>query len=71
MKALALRLAMSADMELARIQTFVLDALASVTAILESAEKMTLGELQDAVLTSTVLIGNANVQICSSGGRSS
>ena len=54
--------AKSLDKDLARIQTFVLDALAPLTAILEDNE-LTKEEALHASSTAVELIGNANAQI--------
>ena len=63
MRSLAPQAARSADKELARIQTFVLDSLAPVTAILENGLQMSRKEVTEATSAAAILIGNANAQI--------
>ena len=63
MRTLAPQPARAADRELTRIQTFVLDSLAPVTAILENAGKMTTREITEASSSAAALIGNANARI--------
>uniref|UniRef100_A0A1X7UW63 Uncharacterized protein n=1 Tax=Amphimedon queenslandica TaxID=400682 RepID=A0A1X7UW63_AMPQE len=48
--------AQSADKELARLQTFILDALAPLTAILEGAKEMTVQDIKEALMTASILI---------------
>ena len=58
MRTLATQPAKSVDRELARIQTYVLDSLAPITALLENS-KMPTKEVPEASSAATVLIGNA------------
>ena len=51
------------DRELAKIQSFVLDSLAPLTALLEQGEVMSPGEVKDAASTAVQLIGNANARM--------
>ena len=54
----------SDDKELAKIQTFMLDALAPLTLILEvDSEKVSYDEVMDAIKAAVALIGNANAKI--------
>ena len=54
----------SDDKELAKIQTFMLDALAPLTSILEAdSEKASYDEVIDATKAAVALIGNANAKI--------
>jgi hypothetical protein len=61
-KSLATQTAKTADRELARVQSFVLDALAPLTTILEIKE-LSMLDIKEATLSATTLIGNANAQI--------
>lgn len=49
--------------ELARIQTFGLDALAPITAMLENGPTMSTKEVMEATSSAALLIGNANTRI--------
>ena len=51
------------DKELAKLQTFVLDSLAPLTAILEYGYGMSVEEVKEASSTAVELLGNANAQI--------
>ena len=51
------------DRELAKIQSFVLDSLVSLKALLEQEEVMSPGEVKDATSTAVQLIGNANARM--------
>ena len=51
------------DKELAKVQSFVLDSLAPLTALLEQGEEMSHDEVRDATLAAVELIGNANARI--------
>ena len=51
------------DKELAKIQSFVLDSLAPLTALLEQGQEMSPDEVRDATSTAVELIGNANARI--------
>uniref|UniRef100_A0A1X7VGZ5 Uncharacterized protein n=1 Tax=Amphimedon queenslandica TaxID=400682 RepID=A0A1X7VGZ5_AMPQE len=62
-KTLAPQVARSADKELARIQTFVLDALAPISSILENIDGMTAEDVTEASMAATELLGNANAKI--------
>lgn len=62
MRTLATQPAKSVDRELAHIQTYVLDSLAPITALLENS-KMPTKEVPEASSAATVLIGNANTKI--------
>lgn len=62
-KAEASQTAKSLDKDLARIQTFVLDALAPLTALVENIETVTPEELRLASTSAIQLIGNANARI--------
>ena len=54
----------SDDKELAKIQTFMLDALAPLTSILEvDSERASYNEVIDATKAAVALIGNANAKI--------
>ena len=61
-KTLASQQALSADKELARIQTFLLDAMAPISAILESVDEMAVEDVGEASITTSALIGNANAK---------
>ena len=61
-KTLASQQALSADKELARIQTFLLDAMAPISAILESVNEMAVEDVREASITASALIGNANAK---------
>jgi flagellum-specific peptidoglycan hydrolase FlgJ len=63
MRALITQQAKSADKELARIQTFVLDSLAPISALLEGHQEMTPEEIKEASSSAAELIGNANARI--------
>ena len=63
MQALAQTPAKSADKELARLQTFVLDSLAPVSSILENVGKMTVQEVYDAASSAASLVRNASARI--------
>uniref|UniRef100_A0A1X7TZY0 Uncharacterized protein n=1 Tax=Amphimedon queenslandica TaxID=400682 RepID=A0A1X7TZY0_AMPQE len=63
MKTLALQSSQSADEELARLLTFILDALVPLTAILEGAKEMTVQNIREALVTASILIGNANAKL--------
>jgi hypothetical protein len=63
MRSLVPQTAKSADKELARIQTFVLDSLAPITSLLESWRDCSKEEVRDASLAAAELIGNANARI--------
>jgi hypothetical protein len=68
-KSLATQTAKTSDRELARIQSFVLDAMAPLTAVLES-EEPTVEDVKEASSTATALIGNTrgwllqSIRIC-------
>ena len=51
------------DRELAKIQSFTLDALAPLTALVEKTEELSAEETRDAALTGIELIGNANARM--------
>ena len=51
------------DRELVKIQSFVLDSLAPLTALLEQGEAMSHGEVKEAASTAVQLIGNANARM--------
>ena len=53
----------TADRELAKIQSFTLDALAPLTALVEKTEELSAEETRDAALTAIELIGNANARM--------
>ena len=63
MKTLAPQAAKSADKELARIQSFMLDSLAPVSAILENVDRMMVEDVRRRHLHAAQLIGNANAQV--------
>ena len=63
MRALAPPVAKSADKELAKLQTFVLDALGPVTCMLEHAERLSIEDIRDASSATATLIGNANAHL--------
>ena len=63
MKTLAPQTAKTADKELVRIQSFMLDSLTPVSALLENAERMTVEDVKEASSATAELIGNVNVQI--------
>lgn len=63
MRTLAPQAAKTADRELARIQSFVLDSLAPVSAMLENSERMTVEDVREASSAAAELIGNANAQL--------
>uniref|UniRef100_A0A1X7TW09 Uncharacterized protein n=1 Tax=Amphimedon queenslandica TaxID=400682 RepID=A0A1X7TW09_AMPQE len=63
MKTVAPQSAQSVDKELARLQTFILDALAPLTAILEGTNEMTVQDIREALITASILIGNANAKL--------
>ena len=62
-KTLATQRAKAVDKELAKLQTFVLDSLAPLTAILEYGYGMSVEEVREASSTAVELLGNANAQI--------
>ena len=66
-KSLASQSAKSADRELARIQTFVLDSFAPVSSLLEQvsheSDRVSIEDVKLAALTAAELIGNASAQI--------
>ena len=66
-KSLASQSAKSADRELARIQTFVLDSIAPVSSLLEQvsheSDRLSIEDVKLAALTAAELIGNASAQI--------
>ena len=53
----------SGDKDLARIQTFVLDAFAPLSTLLEKGDAMSSQETMNAVVTAVELLGNANARI--------
>ena len=53
----------TSDKELAKIQKFVLDSLAPLTALLENAEKMNPIHIHDAAASAVELVGNASAQL--------
>ena len=55
--------AKSLDKDLAKIQTFMLDALAPLTALLENKDGVAVKDIQLASTTAIQLIGNANARI--------
>ena len=61
-KTLAPQQARSTDKELARIQTFLLDTMALISAILESANEMAVEDVRETSITASALIGNANAK---------
>ena len=61
-KTLAPQQAQSADKELASIKTFLLDAMALISAILESVDEMAVEDVREASITASALIGNANAK---------
>ena len=63
LKSVTSQSAQSADNELARLQTFILDALAPLTAILEGANEMAVQDIREALITASMLIGNANAKL--------
>uniref|UniRef100_A0A1X7VB19 Uncharacterized protein n=1 Tax=Amphimedon queenslandica TaxID=400682 RepID=A0A1X7VB19_AMPQE len=63
MKTVAPQSAQSADEELARLQTFILEILAPLTAILGGAKEMTVQDIREAQITASILIGNANAKL--------
>ena len=62
-KTLAPQGAKNTDKDLAKLQTFVLDSLAPLTAILENIGRMSVGEVKEASSTAVELLGNANARI--------
>ena len=62
-KTLAPQQAQSADKELASIKTFLLDAMALISAILESVDEMAVEDVREASITASALIGNANAKL--------
>ena len=60
---LAPQTAKAADRELSRIQTFVLDPLAPLTALLDNTDNMSIEEIKEASITAVELIGNASAKI--------
>ena len=63
MHTLAPQTAKVVDRELSRIQTFVLDSLAPLTAILDNKDNMSIEDVKEASITAVELIGNANAKI--------
>ena len=63
MKTLAPQAVKIADRELAHIQSFMLDSLAPVSAMLENSEKMYAEDIREASSAATELIGNANAKM--------
>ena len=63
LKSVTSQSAQSADNELARLETFILDALAPLTAILEGANEMAVQDIREALITASMLIGNANAKL--------
>ena len=63
MHTLAPQTAKVADREWSRIQTFVLDSLAPLTAILGNTDNMLIEEIKEASFTAVELIGNVNAKI--------
>ena len=63
LKSVTSQSAQSADNELARLPTFILDALAPLTAILEGANEMAVQDIREALITASMLIGNANAKL--------
>ena len=63
LKSVTSQSALSADNELARLKTFILDALAPLTAILEGANEMAVQDIREALITASMLIGNANAKL--------
>ena len=55
--------ARAADNELARTQTFVLDAIAPLTTVLEKGHSLSREQVREATLTAVDLLGNANTRI--------
>ena len=51
------------DRELAKIQSFTLDALAPLTTLVEKTEELSAEENREAALTAIELIGNTNVRM--------
>ena len=54
---------MTGDRELVKIQSFTLDALAPLTALVEKTEELSTEEIRDAALTAIELIGNTNTRM--------
>ena len=63
MKTLAPQQARSADKELARIQIFLLDAMAPISAILERVDEMAVEDVREVLKMASALIGNANMNL--------
>ena len=63
MHTLAPQTAKVVDRELSRIQTFVLDSLAPLTALLDNNAEMSIEEVKEASIATVELIGNANAKI--------
>uniref|UniRef100_A0A1X7VYF0 Reverse transcriptase domain-containing protein n=1 Tax=Amphimedon queenslandica TaxID=400682 RepID=A0A1X7VYF0_AMPQE len=63
MKTVALQSAQSADEELAKLQTFILDALAPLTAILEGTNETTVQDIREALIMASILVGIANAKL--------
>ena len=63
MRTLAPQAAKTANRELARIQSFMLDSLALVSAMVENSKRMMVEDVREASSAAAKLIGNANVQM--------
>ena len=63
MHTLAQQTAKVTDREQSRIQTFVLDPLAPLTAILDNTDNMPIKEIKEGSITAVELIGNASTKI--------
>ena len=55
--------AKKSDKELVKIQTFVLDSLAPLTALIENVEKMNPTQIHDAAASAVELVGNASARL--------
>ena len=66
-RSLAPQSAKASDRELARLQTFVLDSMAPLSALMEllshDTDRVSIEDIRNATLTATELIGNASAQI--------
>ena len=66
-RSLAPQSAKTSDRELARLQTFVLDSMAPLSALMEllshDTDRVSIEDVRNATLTATELIGNVSAQI--------
>ena len=66
-RSLAPQSATTSDRELARLQTFILDSMAPLSALMEmishDTDRVSIEDIRNATLTATELIGNASAQI--------